>query len=128
IQVFHTTDGSHREEGSIYARVGHEGWKDVRIELPSVAGAAPLRIDFVSALTTIEISSIRVSKENTICFTAEGDIGFDAIRIGGDAERIPDRTLRVRVTGIDPQLYLPPIALPAGDAPVVIDLRLRVTA
>src|ERR1051326_1116492 len=59
IQVFHSRDGSHREENSVYARVGHEGWKDARIELPPEAGAAPLRIDFVSALTTIEIAAIR---------------------------------------------------------------------
>src|SRR5256885_10106964 len=53
------------EEDSFYARIGHEGWKDVRIELPPGAAAAPLRIDFVSALTTIEIASLRRSEEHT---------------------------------------------------------------
>jgi hypothetical protein len=127
IQVFHTRDGSHREEDSIYARVGHETWKDVRIELPIDAAAAPLRIDFVSALTTIEIASIRLTKGTTTCFAAEDETGFRMIRIAGDVEKLPDaKLLRLRVTGIDPQLYLPAIDLPANDASTVLQIRLRV--
>jgi hypothetical protein len=126
IQVFHSSDGSHREEDSVYARIGHEGWKDVRIELPPDAGAAPLRIDFVSALTTIEIASIRLTKRDAIYFTADEDNGFDTIRMAGDAERVHGHALRLRVTGIDPQLYLPAIDLPASAAPLAVQLRLRV--
>jgi Methyltransferase domain len=126
IQVFHSTDGSHREEDSVYARVGHEGWKDVRIELPPDAGAAPLRIDFVSALTTIEIASIRLTKGGAACFTADESSGFDAIRLAGDAERMAGHTLLIRVTGIDPQLYLPAVGFPAGGASFVLEIRLRV--
>jgi Methyltransferase domain len=126
IQVFHSTDGSHREEDSVYARVGHEGWKDVRIELPPEAGAAPLRIDFVSALTTIEIASIRLTKGDATCFTADEETGFDAIRIAGDAERIAGHALCLRVTGIDPQLYLPAVGLPVDGAPSVLEMRLHV--
>ena len=129
IQVFYTRDGSHREEDSVYARVGHEGWKDVRIELPRDAAAAQLRIDFVSALTTIEISSIRLVKGEAEFFSAAKKSDFDSIAIGGDAERLPDtEVLRFRITGIDPQLYLPAIELPAGEAPLIIHLRLRVFA
>jgi len=126
IQVFFTTDGSHREENSVYARVGHEGWKDVRIELPPDAGAAPLRIDFVSALTTIEIAEIRLTRANTTCFVADEEAGFGVVRVAGDAERIAGPAFRLRVTGIDPQLYLPALDLPAGDAPFVVKMRLRV--
>jgi methyltransferase family protein len=126
IQVFYSSDGSHREEDSVYARVGHEGWKDVRIELPPDAGAAPLRIDFVSALTTIEIASIRLTKRDTIYFTVDEDNGFDTIRIAGDSERVPGHVLRLRVTGIDPQLYLPVINLPTGAGRLIFHLRLRV--
>jgi methyltransferase family protein len=126
IQLFYTSDGSHREDDSVYARVGHEGWKDVRIELPPRAGAAPLRIDFVSALTTIEIASIRLTQQNAICFAADQDTGFDMIRIAGDAERIAGHGLRLRVTGIDPQLYLPVVSLPPGEASSVLEMRLRV--
>jgi hypothetical protein len=108
--------------------VGHEGWKDVRIELPPDAGAAPLRIDFVSALTTIEIASIQVTKGDASCFMADEHSGFDTIRIGGDAERMAGHTLLIRVTGIDPQLYLPAVELPPGDAPLAVHLRLRVNA
>ena len=119
IQVFYTNDGSHREEDSVYARVGHDGWKDLRIELPPGAGAAPLRIDFVSALTTIEIESIRV---------ADTPVSLDSIAVRGDAERLPhDRLLRLKITGIDPQLYLPAIETTAAE-PVVLEMRLRVSA
>ncbi|MEY2576405.1 MAG: hypothetical protein QOF80_1892 [Verrucomicrobiota bacterium] len=126
IQVFYSSDGSHREVDSVYARVGHEGWKDVRIELPPDAGAAPLRIDFVSALTTIEIASIRLTRQDAICFTADENTGFDTIRIGGDAEQLAGHTLLIRVTGIDPQLYLPAVGFPAGGASFVLEMRLRV--
>jgi Methyltransferase domain len=126
IQVFYSSDGSHREEDSVYARVGHESWKDVRIELPSDAGAAPLRIDFVSALTTIEIASIRLTKGEEACFAADAASGFDMLRVAGDAERLPGPALRLRVTGIDPQLYLPAISLRADEGPLILQIRLRV--
>ncbi len=125
IQVFYTNDGSHREEDSVYARVGHEGWKDLRIELPPGAGAAPLRIDFVSALTTIEIASIRLTKGSETLFTADEQTRFDAVRVGGDGERVAGHALRLRVTGIDPQLYLPAIES-AGESRLVLKMRLRV--
>ncbi len=126
IQVFHSRDGSHREEDSVYARVGHEGWKDVRIELPPDAGAAPLRIDFVSALTTIKIASIRLTKGTTTFFAADEETDFDAIQIAGDAERIADHALCLRVTGIDPQMYLPAVGVPVDESPSVLEMRLRV--
>ena len=127
IQVFYSSDGSHREEASVYARVGHGGWKDLRIELPTDASAAPLRIDFVSALTTIDIESIRVTKGSKTFFVADEQSGFDAIRIAGDAQRIAGHTLRLRVTGVDPQLYLPAVVVPAAAQPLVLVIRLRVS-
>jgi hypothetical protein len=126
IQIFYSSDGSHREEDSVYARVGHEGWKDVRIELPVHAGAAPLRIDFVSALTTIEVASIRLTKGPATAYVANEKAGFDTIRIAGDAERIAGHAFRFRVTGIDPQLYLPAINLADDGQPLVLEMRLRV--
>ena len=127
IQVFYTSDGSHREEDSVYARVGHQGWKDVRIELPTGAGAAPLRIDFVSALTTIEIESIRLTKGLVTCFAAQGGMQFETIKTAGDVERLPDsQGLRLRITGVDPQLYLPVVDLPAGSEALFLAMRLRV--
>jgi hypothetical protein len=121
IQVFHSRDGSHSEEKSVYARIGHETWKDVHIELPPGGGAAPLRIDFVSALTTIEIASIRLSSAST-------QADFDSIEVRGDAERLPDDShLRLQITGIDPQLHLPAIETPA-DEKLCVEMRLRVTS
>jgi hypothetical protein len=126
IQVFFSNDGSHSEEDSTYARVGHEDWKDVRIELPAGAAANPLRIDFVSALTTIEIASIRITDADRIYFSATTQSDFDSIAVRGDAERLPDdKMLRFKITGIDPQLYLPRIEL-ARDQRLSIEMRLRV--
>jgi hypothetical protein len=126
IQVFHSSDGTHSEENSVYARVGHEGWKDVRIQLPADAGAAPLRIDFVSALTTIEIASIRLVSDNHEHFRAVKRTDFDAIAVRGDALRLPEeKVLRLQITGIDPQLYLPAIET-AGAGRLFLEMRLRV--
>jgi hypothetical protein len=129
IQVFYTADGAHREEDSVYARVGQEEWKEVRIELPPGAGAAPLRIDFVSALTTIDIASIRLRKAGSIYLSAPEEAGFDSVRVSGDAERLAHpRVLRLKISGIDPQLYLPVVALPSSPEPLVLELRLQVLA
>jgi hypothetical protein len=118
IQVFFSTDGGHSEENSVYARVGHDEWKEVRIKLPPGAGAAPLRIDFVSALTIIEIESIRV---------ASNPVSLDSITIRGDAEELPDpKLLRFQISGVDPQLYLPAIETPGNETGFAIQLRLRV--
>jgi hypothetical protein len=122
IQVFYSDDGTHAEENSVYARIGHEGWKDLRIELPPGAGAAPLRIDFVSALTTIEIASIRVSSGDREYFSSD----FAAITVRGDADRLPDpEILRLKITGIDPQLHLPKIET-ARRGGLFLEMRLRV--
>ena len=127
IQIFFTHDGSHREEDSVYARIGHEGWKNVRIELPPGAGAAPFRIDFVSALTTIEVALILLTAGGETCFRAEEPSQFDAIAVRGDAERLPDdKLLRLKITGIDPQLYLPAIET-AGASRLFLEMQLRVT-
>ena len=129
IQVFHTTDGSHREEDSVYARVGHEGWKEVRIELPPSAGAAPLRIDFVSALTTIEIASIRLTKGSSEFYSATQKFEFDSIAVRGDAQREANpELLRVKITGIDPQIYLPGFDLPTNETPAILQIQLRVVS
>ena len=126
IQVFYSSDGSHREEDSVYARIGHEGWKEARIDLPPGAEAAPLRIDFVSAFTTIEIQSIAVTAGTTDYFRAENAAAFDSMAVRGDAERLPDESLlRVKVTGVDPQLHLPYVET-AGASRLSLEMRLRV--
>ncbi|MEY2550351.1 MAG: hypothetical protein QOG12_495 [Verrucomicrobiota bacterium] len=127
IQIFYSSDGTHSEENSVYARIGHEGWKDLRVDLPPGAGAAPLRIDFVSALTRIEIASIRLVTEDHEYFSATTRADFDAVAVRGDAERLPDQSLlRLQITGIDPQLYLPPMQPPRSEAALRVELRLRV--
>jgi hypothetical protein len=129
IQVFYTNDGTHREEDSVYSRVGHEEWKEITIEFPSDAGAAPLRIDFVSAFTTIDIAWIRVAKGSVTYLSIPERIGFDSIRLGGDVQRLDHPSLfRLQITGADPQLYLPVLNIPARSEPLVLQMRLQVQA
>ena len=107
IQVFHTTDGVHREENSVNARIGHDGWKDVSIPLPNDAGAAPLRVDFVSPLTILEIASLRLMRGPNVSFQATDRGQFDNVTLAGDVERLPHaKHLLLKITGIDPQLHL----------------------
>ena len=127
IQVFHTHDGVHREEDSAVARIGHDAWKDVSIPLPLGAGAAPLRIDFLSAFTWIDIAALDLTGARNNYFAARETREFDLITVAGDAERLPHPSfLRIKVTGADPQLYLPPIAV-RQDAELSLNLRLRVS-
>jgi hypothetical protein len=129
IQVFYSSDGTHCETDSVNARLEHNAWKDISIALPPGAGAAPLRIDFVSALNIIDIAALRVLQSSKILFQATTAPDFDKIDIRGDAERLPDpKSLRLKITGIDPQLYLPPLSIIAGDAPGTVEMRLQVAA
>src|ERR1044071_4657192 len=127
VQIFYSADGIHCEQDSVRARFGHEGWKDIRIGLPAGAAASPLRIDFFSALTTIDVASIRLTKAESIYFSAPEETGFDSIGLGGAVERLAHPTaLRLKVTGVDPQLYLPVIPLPVSEEPLVLQMRLQV--
>jgi Methyltransferase domain len=126
IQVFYTTDGRHREEDSVNARIGHEGWKDVRILLPRDAGTSPLRIDFVSPLAIIEVASLRLTSDGVVRFQAANEKAFATIVCCGDGERLSDFSfLRLRITGMDPQLYLPAMESTPGEK-LVLEMRLRV--
>lgn len=127
IQLFHTRDGSHREEDSVLARIGHDEWKDVALQLPNGAGAEPLRLDFVSPFTTIDIAAIELMSGGGSVLAFPDSAPFDSIAVVGDAELQPSAEhLCVRVTGIDPQLYLPAVTIPANPEPLVFRMRLRV--
>ena len=129
IQVFYTNDGIHREENSVNARVGLNDWKEISIPLPTGAAANPLRIDFVSPLTIIEIASVQLRSGEKILFQANNTAGFEKIALGGDVERLPHPdSLRLKITGIDPQLYLPAISDGAERERFVLKMRLRVLA
>lgn len=129
IQVFHTRDGTHCEEDSVLARIGHDEWKEIRIALPLGALASPLRIDFVSPLTTIDVASISLEKAGRTYFSAGDQSSFDSIVLGGDVERVAHPTaLRLKITGVDPQLYLPDVPLPPNEEPLLLSIRLRVSA
>jgi hypothetical protein len=127
IQVFYSADGTHREEASIVAGVEQGDWENVLITLPSDAAAAPLRIDFMGSLDRVDVSDLRVVTPDRDYFRAVTSRDFDQIVVAGDAQRLPNPDfLRVRVIGVDPQLFLPVLDVPPGERPLQIQLRLRV--
>lgn len=127
VQVFHSNDGLHRPDDSISARIGHNRWKEVAIQLPANAGAAPLRIDFVSAFTLIDIARIDLSNTRQQLFFADDPASFARVKVAGDATRISHpKNLRLRVTGPDPQLYLPDFPANSSENQLRLELRLRV--
>ena len=129
VQVFFSSDGIHREEDSVLARIGHEEWKELTLPLPP-GGHRAVRIDFVSAFTTIEIAAIAVrAPDGSMFFEANSPEAFDRLEIAGDAKRVPHPSfLRIEVTGLDPQLYLPrlPAASHANNG-ASVQLALRVS-
>lgn len=128
VQVFYSCDGVHREEDSVLARIGHDEWKELTLPLPA-GGHRAVRIDFVSAFTTIDIEAIRLcTGDGSMLFEADSPAAFDHVQVAGDATRLHHPThLRIEVTGIDPQLYLPRLEAGPSDEAVSAYLRLRVT-
>lgn len=125
VQVFFSTDGVHREEDSVLARIGHGEMKELTLPLPP-GGDHAVRIDFVSAFTTIDIETIQLERpDGSAVFEASTPEAFDVVQIAGDARRLPHPSgLRIEVTGIDPQLYLPQL-LSDSQAPESVSVRLR---
>jgi hypothetical protein len=126
IQVFWTADGNFREENSTDVRVGHEDWKEVSINLTDAELISDLRIDFYSSLTRIEIASIQCSDQaGATVYRAEDLSAFDAIKVTGDCVRCCPEPFVVKVTGPDPQLYLPAFATPILVSGVRMRLRVQ---
>ncbi len=127
VQLFFSSDGVHREEDSVLARIGHDEPKELRLLLPP-GGHRAVRIDFVSAFTTIDVEAIRLCNGGSVLFKADSPQAFDHVQVAGDATRMRHpRHLRIEVTGIDPQLYLPQLKAGSSDELVSVYLRLRVT-
>jgi hypothetical protein len=125
IQVFWTDDCNYRPERAIDLRIGHNDWKNVVVGLPADELVSGLRIDFYSALTTIEIESIEVrDSAGRPVYLAKIPDAFDAISLLGDCVRRSRDPFVVEVTGVDPQLHLPPFGNREGG--LTIRLRLRV--
>jgi SAM-dependent methyltransferase len=127
VQVFYTNDGVHREEASVIAGVEQGTWQEIAVTLPSGAGARPLRIDFMRSLDLIEIAKVSVSAGAQEYFFAATADQFKTIAVEGDAERLPhSQYLRLRITGIDPQLVLPVLETNPDEGKPRVELRLRV--
>ena len=127
IQIFYSANGTHTEEASIVAGVEQGKWADKAIALPAGAAAAPLRIDFMRIFSLIDIAEIRVIVPGREYFAAKSGTDFDQITIAGDAERLPhSEYLRLRITGPDPQLFLPVVQVDPGEQPLQIRMRLRI--
>ena len=129
IQVFHSRDGIHTEENSVAAYIGYEKWQDVAIVLPPGAGSSPLRIDFVCPSTVVELKYIRVDSLGQVRFEAANVNEFNAVELAGDLERVADaECLRLKITGVDPQLRLPIFETTPASDPLTVRLRLRISA
>jgi hypothetical protein len=130
IQVFYTRDGQYRPEDSAEARIGHDSWKTVSIPLPAGCCERELRVDFVSAFTTIDIAKMALTANDgrVLSQTKSGGVLGD-VTVRGDAERIEHHEyLRLKITGIDPQLYLPLARDIPAELPLSLRIRLRVKA
>lgn len=129
IQFFWSSDGSYAEENSTDVRIGHEEWKDVAVKLPTETPIRGLRIDFYSPLTMIEIAVIEVHAEvGAPLYRAENAAAFDSIALLGDCLRRSLDPFCIEVTGVDPQLHLPPFPQPERGLEVRMRLRVRATA
>jgi hypothetical protein len=126
IQVFWTSDGNYREENSIDVRIGHNAWKEVTVKLIGAGIFNELRIDFYSALTKVEIALIECNdNQGTIVYRA-GDLrAFEGIKVAGDCLRCSVDPFVVKVTGPDPQLYLPAFVPPRSISGVRMRLRVQ---
>lgn len=129
VQVFYTHDGVHREEASVVAGVERGEWREVVVHLPAHAGARPLRIDFMRTLQFVDLAQLSVATPAREYFTAAALADFDQLTVAGDAERLPQAEfMRLRITGVDPQLILPKLEIPSTDGPLEVKLRLRIHA
>jgi hypothetical protein len=127
IQIFWTNDGNYAEENSIDARIGHEAWKEIAVPLPTATPINRIRIDFVSALTRIEIAEVTIeTKSGVRLFHAQTAPEFESIKLLGDCLRGALEPFTVEVTGVDPQLHLPLLAAASPADQVVVRMRLRV--
>ena len=71
---------------------------------------------------------MRVTQSGQNLFAANTPPDFDKIDIRGDAHRLANTEfLRFNVDGVDPQLYLPPLAV-VGDEQLRLEMRLCVRA
>ncbi len=127
VQVFYAPDGDYREESSVVAGVLQGDWRTVQISLPAGGGIHPLRIDFMRTGEVVEIARVSVQTARKEYFAAASPNEFDGITVAGDAERMANgKILRLKITGADPQLYLPRLDIPAAEPRLSVALRVRV--
>ena len=127
IQIFWTRDGNYREENSTDVRIGHEEWKEVTVNLPTMEPITGMRIDFFSPLTKIEIAEIECrARDGAVLYQAKDAQAFAAISLAGNCLRYSLDPFAIEVTGVDPQLHLPALP-PAEVTGVRMCLRVQVT-
>ena len=74
----------------------------------------------------IEVASLRLTCDGVVRFQAANEKAFATILCSGDGERLPDFSfLRLRITGMDPQLYLPAMESTPGER-LALEMHLRV--
>ena len=103
-------------------------WREVRINLPAGAGAAPLRIDFMRALDLVEIAQTEREAQR------RGSISPRPRRTSSRrwqwrGMRNGCLTLSICASGsrvIDPQLVLPRLEIAPDDERLRVEMRLQV--
>lgn len=125
IQVFPMIEGSHFDEISFFSRMPPGKWQERSIALPAPTSPGPIRVDFVSEQTVIDLASIKVSGASGKTYLEASDAAaFSRFSLAGDAVRLPhERYLRLRITGMDPQVILPAFADELPAEPLVLGLR-----
>jgi SAM-dependent methyltransferase len=127
IQVYYSEDGTLCEENSVFGRAGHDAWEDVSIALPKQEQCALLRVDFMGPFGVIDIASISIKTPKETIFHAESNRDFEAIKVGGDAQRLEhSKFFRMKITGIDPQLCLPALSELSETESLTVNIRLCV--
>jgi len=128
LQIFWANGGGYSEEQSAHARLGHGVRKDVVVPLVTDDSVTELRIDFYSALTTIEIAAIEVcAGDGSLVYRATTAEDFGAIALFGDCVCRSLDPFKIEVTGVDPQLHLPSFAESRRQLKVKMSLQVQAT-
>jgi hypothetical protein len=87
-----------------------------------------IRIDFAGPqLRLIEIASLRVADDKRSFLKFPTQNGWNEIQLNGDAERLAAaEILRVKTSGVDPQVHLPTLAKTGEELPLFVEMQARV--
>ncbi len=131
-QLFVPEIGGYSEEASIRKPVAASQWNKISFGFRARGShnSWRLRFDPMDRISVIEISKITLKSNNgRILWKADSGSDFNAVRVEGDAIRLPDENvLKLLSLGPDPILYLPKTAVKEREQKFKLELRLRADA